>query len=91
MTEYSLDPNLEEMANTIKGKSDRFIHLQVKFMKKKEPTTFEFAGDTEGLIDKLTELARRGNARVVTQAIGTYTEGTKPEHNFPRRTKNKVR
>lgn len=87
MNEYSLDPNLEEMANTIKGKADRFIHLQVKFRKKKEPTIFEFAGDTEGLIDKLTEIVRRGSAHVITQAIGTYTEGTKPKDSYPRSAK----
>lgn len=87
MVEFSLDQNLQDMVNAVKGKPDRFIHLEVKFSKKKEPKIFEFSGNSEGLVDKLTELVKRGNVRVITQAIGTYTGGTTPRDNYIRKIK----
>lgn len=71
--EYHLDSNLEEMANSIKGQHDRFIRLEVQFGNKK-PKSFEFAGDSDQLVDKLVDLVKKGNVKVITQSIGTYTE-----------------
>ncbi len=72
MTEYSLNQNLAEMAQEIRGKPDRFLRVSIQL--KEGFRAFEFSGEKTELIDGILKGASEGYIKVVTQSIGTYTE-----------------
>jgi hypothetical protein len=75
MIEFSLESHLAEMVDSIKGKPDRFLRLQVQVGNRKA-RAFEFSGAQEDLVEKITDLVKKGEFKVISQAIGTYTDET---------------